>query len=111
MGFKTVVLINNNRMHSISQGPERFVSELVELTVNGGNIGGDLAKVYPSIHGDHNAIYVHIGGTMTEMDIHSSEFERLARENPEYVERLADCMKDKLKQVRDYLKTNKPLKK
>jgi hypothetical protein len=75
MGFLTTITIHNDALHQFEQDPEGFAKAIfngineanrVHHSVNCSGYGGYL-KVFPSKHADDKRLYLHAGGTLTDL--------------------------------------------
>ena len=102
MGNLLTISIRTDAIHEMLENCEEFCKKvygsLNNAEASSFGLGGhcNVADVQVVRHTDNPTTYVHMGGTLSEMNIYSEETERLMTRNPEFFEDMLKYMKEQV---------------
>lgn len=106
MGNLMTMTIRTDCLDEVYKNPQLFADELKYAVSSAGSFQGRLFNDCGAIicqqllHADSHSMYVHMGNTVTEMHSYSKETQDLAKEFPDFFDRLVGHIERELVQLR-----------
>lgn len=113
MGYLTTFTIYNDGIGLIMNKSKDFCEKLYRIAMDGKTQSfghgshANLVKVQKTRHADDDTIYVHMGNTLCEMNVHSRETDALLEEHPKFFEDMLSLMESNSRMLREKLNVEK----